>query len=507
MNQQKLELLSSIYLECVCDQTRKHFLQKELGSNFACLEQFRTDIQNKPYAELLDIFKKLMHSKMAIMFQERDRQTLTRSVEKRDIILLDRSTESTNDRIGILRSELLEFYRDCYSVSNQPKDSPFASTLLFKIDDEIKIVKVNQEQSDPMVCNYTREPCIICYVRLHYCDRLASADKYIYFAFFYSERATNELPQIIQSLRSLLAFRYDLMERITKDFSGNLYGKQKETAWSNGWLSIEKAGAHTDSSEISRLIKSAKFDNTNILYTLLEEDNTKENANSKGEAKKLLDLIYNIEISMYYRAVISEGEYLFRSTDNILCCHENEKEPYCKIEDVLRFSPITTNKIKVEFSPEHINNALLYGKYSECRTKDGTKTNGMPVVKEITCRRRYLRAFIVDILNNIVKYAKKGSTSRIYLEFSGDNPGYLVFANEVEHEPYTEVTKWCAVQNYQLKQSAEFDHALNPDAPKGISLGCISHCMNQYGNFIACYAPEENNAWFYIKLPIIKKER
>ena len=501
MNRQKLEFFSSMYLECVCDQSRNQCLQNELGAKYNGLTPFKKDIQNKSYAEILDVFKKLMRSKMAIMFQERNRKPLTSCVNKRDIILLDRSNESVNDRIKILRSELLDFYCNCSYPSNQSQDTPCASKLLLNINDEIQIVQVKQEQVDSLVCSYKREPCVICYIRMCYYDRLSLDDKYIYFAFFYSDKDANNLLSIIECLRTLLSFRNDLMERITKDFSGNLYGKQKETAWSNAWLSIEKAGAHTDSSQISRLIQSAKFNNTNILRTLLEEDESNE-----SQSKKLLDLIYNIEISMYYRAVISEGENLFRSTDNILYYADGEKEPYYKVKDVLQFSKIETNKIRVNYSPHDINDALLFGEESTCDTKDGIGTGGMPVTKEITCRGRYLRAFFIDILNNITKHAKEGSTSKIYLEFGSEEPGYLVFANEAKNGPTKNVKQWCSQENYRLKQSAEFDHASDPNAPKGISLGCIAHCMNQYGNFIATYAPSGNRAWFYIKLPIIKKE-
>lgn len=501
MNHQKLEFLTSMYLECVCDQSRIHCLQNELGTNFTGLSQFKEHIQNKPYAELLDIFKKLMHSKMAIMFQERNRKPLTQCVKKRDIILLDRSNESVSDRINILRSELLEFYINYSYSGNQPQDPPSASKLLLKIKDEVRIVQVKEDQIDSMVCNYKREPCVICYIQLCYYDRLSLADKYIYLAFFYSKKETNDLISLIEWIRTLLSFRNVLMERITKDFSGNLYGKQKETAWSNAWLSIEKAGAHTDSSQINRLIKSAKFNNTNILRTLLEEDEA-----NQSQSKRLLDLIYNIEISMYYRAVISEGENPFCSTDNILYYADDENEPYYKVEHVLQFSQIDTEQIKVDYTHDDINNALLFGEESECDTQEGIGTGGMPVAKEITCRGRYLRAFFIDILNNIMKHAEKGSAAKIYLEFSPDAPGYLVFANEVKNGPSTEIEHWCSQKNYHLKESAEFDHACNPNAPKGISLGCIAHCMNQYGKFIATYAPWKNRAWFYIKLPIIKKE-
>lgn len=501
MNRQELEFFSSMYLECVCDQSRDQCLRTELGATYTGLTQFKEDIQNKSYAEILDIFKKLMHSKMAIMFQERNRKPLTRSVSKRDIILLDRSNESVSDRIRILRSELLEFYCNCRYSSNQSPHLQCASTLLLNIKDEIQIVQVNKEQVDPLVCNYIREPCVICYIRICYYDRLSLADKYIYFAFFYSEADANNLLSIIERLRILLSFRNDLMERITKDFSGNLYGKQKETAWSNAWLSIEKAGAHTDSSQINRLIESAKFNNTNILRTLLEEDESGE-----SQSKRLLDLIYNIEISMYYRAVISEGENRFCSTDNILHYADGESEPYYKIEHVLQFSEIDTERIKVDYAPNEINNAFIFGLESECDTQHGIGAGGMPVTKEITCRGRYLRAFFVDILNNIAKHAKNGSTSKIYLEFGSEDPGYLVFANEAQNGTTQEIEQWCSQENYRLKQSSEFDHASDPNAPKGISLGCIAHCMNQYGNFIASYAPFNNCAWFYIKLPIIKKE-
>lgn len=497
-----LEFFTSMYLECVSDQSRDQCLRRELAADYTELKLFKEALQSKPYGELLDIFKKLMHSKMAIMFQERNRRSLTGEVNTRDIILLDRSNESVHDRIGILRSELFKFFHNCSYANKYSQNPPCDSNLLLNIRDEIQIVRVNQVQTDPMVQSYTREPCVICYIQLRYNDPLSSADKYIYFAFFYPDNWSKNLLSILERLRTLLSFRNDLMQRITKDFSGNLYGKQKEIAWCNAWLSIEKAGAHTDSSKINRLIQSAKFDNTNILHALFGRTD-----GQTRQAKQLLELIYNIEISMYYRAVISEGDYPFLATDNILHYPESQKKPYYKVEHVLQFSEIAAEKIKVDYMPNDINNALLFGIESVCKTQDGTGISGMPVSKEITCRSRYLRAFIVDILNNIAKHAKEGSASKIYLEFGTEDPGYLVFANEVKNGPLEGIEKWCAQNNYLLKQSAEFDHANNPNAPKGISLGCIAHCMSQYGNFIVQYVPNQRRAWFYIKLPIIKRGR
>ena len=439
---------------------------------------------------------------MAIMFQERNRRPLTSEVNPRDIILLDRSNESIQDRIGILRSELLKFYHNGRQMSKDSQDPPCDSNLLLNIKDEVQIVRVNSLQMDPIVQSYTRDPCVICYIQLRYNDQLSSADKYIYFAFFYSKNKEKDLLSILECLRSLLSFRNDLMQRITKDFSGNLYGKQKEIAWCNAWLSIEKAGAHADSSKINRLIQSAKFDNTNILHTLF-----RKNDDQTRQAKQLLELIYNIEISMYYRAIMSEGDCSFLSADNILYYEEGQNKPYFKVEHVLQFSEIETDTIKVDYTPRDINNAYLYGKESICKTQDGTDISGVPVPKEITCRSRYLRAFMVDILNNITKHAKEGSVPKIYLELGNDDPGYLVFANEVKDGPIEKIDEWCTHHNYTLKQSAEFDHADNPNAPKGISLGCIAHCMSQYGNFIVQYASNQNRAWFYIKLPIIKNGR
>lgn len=505
LNKKKNNFYASMYLECVCDTEREEFFGTNTDSKLA---DFRKAIKDDSYDVLLNAFVEMMHAKMAILFQERKRRPLSQASNGRSITVLSRSTESYTERIGILRSELLDFYRN-YSPMDSSRP---ASTLLLDIKDSVRVVEVAEKQNDPMVCWYERTPCVISYIQLDYLDQLSSEKKHIYFAFFYEESKKDNLLELLEFIRCFLAFRFDLKKRIEKDFNGNMFGKQMETAWSNSWLSIEKAGAHTDSSEISRLVQEVEFKNSNIMNILFASPEKKMDGNVAEEKKRIFRFIYNINISMYYRAVISEGDSPFYSVDDIIKNPADDKTRYYRVEDAMHFSKSDDPKILYgtgENSDQKeltaINNAVLFGKKSNPVTTSKKYTGGIPRKKAITVRQRYLQAFLMDILHNIEKFGKKGSPARIYLELGKNAPGYLVFCNEVERNG-EDLEHWCARENYRLKQAAEFDHAVDPNAQKGMSLGCIAHCMSDYGNMIVYYKHNGGNVFFEIKLPIIQSE-
>lgn len=500
----KKDFYTSMYLECICDTNRKDFLEEKSDS---ALESHRRMIRDKRYDVLLDRFVKIMNAKMAILFHEKNQQHLEKADGGRNIVVLSRSTESCTNRIGILRSELLDYYRNYIPED----DSRPSSILLLDIKDTARIVEVASLQRDPMVCEYERMPCVISYIHLDYYDQLSSQDQHIYFAFFYEIAQKDNVPELLEYIRRFLAFRYDLKQRIQKDFNGNLYGKRVETAWSNAWLSIEKAGAHTDSSEISRLVKEVEFKNTNIMDTLFALPASTMNGNITEEKRRIFRFIYNINISMYYRAVISEGDSPFFAVDDIIKNPEKLENKYHKIEDVLRFSQIEnptllygTGEVSDDAMLKSINEAILFGRKSKPMTEKKKCTGGIPKTKIITVRRRYLQAFLVDILHNMKKYGKQGAPARIFLEAESISPGYLVFCNEVEWEGENGAKEWCVHENYRLKQATEFDHAVDPNAPKGMSLACLAHCMKDYGKLLVRYKQEQDKVYFEIKLPIIQ---
>lgn len=492
LTSQKLKFFASMYLESVCNETRCAFLSTWKEDAADKVEAFRKCIETEDYSSLLDSFRKLMKANKAVMFQTKLQSDLTAKTEYRSITILASSQEETK-RIDVLRSELLDFYRN-----NGPDSGRPFGQLLLDVKDTVRIVRVGQEQKDLSVQNYVRQPCTIAYVRLDYADHLHSDGVgRIFFAFFYPEEQSNELLEVLKFLQGFLSFRHNLKQRIEKDFNGNLFGKRAEESWRIDWLSIEKAGAHTDSSGVNRLISQCpSINSADILDTLFgfEKDG------SKGSSQ-LLKLPYNILIAMYFRAVISDEHEQFISADNI------EDKTYFRVGDLIQFSKNDFEGLRLRFGKDQneqdINNAPLYGKPNTLQSRDGkSRYTGIPACKRITFRSKYLRAFLVDILCNIKTYGEKDECAQIYIEEHCSSPGYLVFQNQVAADS-DDLEKWCREKNYELKQSIEFDH-VKTSLPKGFSLGCIAHCMHWAGVMTASFSQENGKAYFTIKLPIIE---
>lgn len=495
----RLEFYASMYLESICDETRSSFLEHwECDQEYSAdkVGAFREQIETEDYNTLIKSFRELMKAKKAVMFQTKTQENLTMETEYRSITVL---TSSQAERIDILRSELLDFYR-----SHEPNiERPF-SRILLDVKDSVRVVLVGREQEDLNVKTYVREPCTIAYVRLDYSDHLHSNEiGSIFFAFFYAEEQSNDLMGVLKHLQGFLSFRHNLKQRIEKDFNGNLFGKRAEEAWRIDWLSIEKAGAHTDSSGVNRLINQrSPKSNEDILDTLFGSVDTRPE-----DSSQLLKLTYNILIAMYFRAVISDRDDQFASADNIEC---GEGGTYSKVSDLIRFSEKDYKELKLRFgnnqSAEDVNNALLYGAYNTIRSQDG-KSNytGLPACKQISFRRKYLQAFLVDILCNIVTYGTKDEYAEIYVEDRYDLPGYLVFRNQVVNNS-DDPEEWCREENYKLKQSIEFNH-VETSISKGFSLGCIAHCVRWAGELTANYSCKDGKTYFTIKLPIIQSKK
>lgn len=494
----KLEFFASMYLESVCDETRVAFLkdwERDQQGTEDRVGAFRERIETEDYSSLIKSFRELMGAKKAVMFQTKTQEDLTIDTECRSITVLTSSQEEEK-RIDILRSELLEFYR-----SHRPHSGRPFSRMLLDVKDTVRVVLVGREQEDPVVQYYVRQPCTIAYVSLDYTDSLHSDEiRRIFFAFFYPEEQSEDLMKVLKHLQGFLSFRHNLQQRIEKDFNGNLFGKRAEEAWRIDWLSIEKAGAHTDSSGVNRLINQRySKDNEAILDILFGSV-----AAGPEDSSQLLKLIYNILIAMYFRAVISDGEERFTSADNI---ESGDGGSYFKVSDLIRFSEKDYKGLKLRFGngqkEEDVNNALLYGACNTLQSQDGkTSYTGIPAYKSITFRSKYLRAFLVDILCNIETYGAKDEYAEIYIEDCPTPPGYLVFRNQVVNGSDSP-RDWCREENYKLKQSIEFDH-VETSIPKGFSLGCIAHCMRWAGELKASYSCEDGKTYFTIKLPMIQ---
>lgn len=501
-----LSFFASMYLESICNETRTVFLKRWRKSENK-VEDFHRRIETEEYNDLLNSFRKLMGAQKAVMFQTRTQEDLTEETEDRSITLLA-SAQGDGERVDILRSELLDFYCNHNLNSERP-----CSQELLSIKDTVRIVSVGEKQKDKAVQSYTRQACTIAYVRLDYTDRLQGGmTGHLYFAFFYPPQQSQDLMGVLKQLQGFLSFRQALKQRIEKDFSGNLFGQRTEETWRIDWLSIEKAGAHTDSSGVTRLI-SQHFsrDDGNILGILFDPDQK----STPQDQSQFLKLTYNVLIAMYFRAVISDRQGQFKSADNLQGegkeLHDEDENQYYKVEDLIRFSETDFPSFKLRFghgqTAEDINGARLYGAKSTLKSADGKlDLSGMPVYKYISFPGKYLRAFLVDILCNIEKYGAKESFAEMYIESGSGSPRYLVFKNQVDvAQSNTNLHIWCLKENYKLKQSIEFD-ATGSSIPKGFSLACTAHCMRLAGDLKACYSYDEEaqKTYFTIKLPMLQ---
>lgn len=507
----KIDFFASMYLEAVCDETRVAFLENWKGEPHGSSDRigvFQKQIETEDYSSLLNSFRELMRADKAIMFQTRTQDDLTVTTEYQSITVLASSQDEGQKQIDILRSELLEFYRNHDSRIGCP-----FSRMMLDVKDTVRVVLVDREQKDLAVQNYLRQPCTIAYTRLDYTDHLReNENSCVFFAFFYPEEQSRNLLEILKHLQGFLSFRHNLKQRIEKDFSGNLFGKRAEEAWRIGWLSIEKAGAHTDSSGVNRLINQRSMENNEVILDTLfgsidSNPSDSSNPSNSEDSSQLLKLTYNILIAMYFRAVISDGQERFRSADNI---ESGNGGAYFKVSDLIRFSEKDFKGLKLRFGrgqkAEDINNALLYGARNTIQSQDGKNSyTGIPVDKYITFRSKYLRAFLVDILCNIETYGAKNEYAEIFIENRPTLPGYLVFRNQVTNDR-DDPEVWCQKENYKLKRSIEFDH-VEDSIPKGFSLGCVAHCTHWAGRLMASYSCKNGKTYFTIKLPIIQSKK
>ena len=188
----KLDFFVSMYLESVCDETRVAFLKDWKGDPGGPSDKvggFRERIETEDYSSLIKFFRKLMGAKKAVMFQTRTQDDLAMETEYRSITVLTSSEEEVEEkkkekRINILRSELLEFYRN----HDPRKGRPFSQVLL-DVKNTVRVVLVGREQEDPAVQNYVRQPCTIAYAKLDYTDRLRGNEPgHVFFAFFTRRR-------------------------------------------------------------------------------------------------------------------------------------------------------------------------------------------------------------------------------------------------------------------------------------------------------------------------------
>lgn len=484
-------LFSSLFLECVSDDLRQQILKDQLDLS---LSEFQNIIWEKDYPILMDYIKKITNAEMTIMFQIHNGNAIELGSKSSDLIILAESDISDGNKkrsIPVLRSELIDYYNSYICNTNNPH-----GTELLNIENSLKIVLVGERQSDTVVVSFKRIPCVITYIQMQYIIDSTKNKGNLYFALFFKEEKKGHLIEILENVRAFLAFRYEFMKKIQEDFRCNLYGKQKEEYWRNNWLSIEKAGAHADSSFVSDILNQYGYNSSKVysaFFKDIETDN--EKANQNEQTFQIIQLVSNILIARYFRLVFSSSEF-----KNI--CQENIVESYYRINDIIdlnqykKGAPLNHKQTSFCIMDSVMGQMELFGQKSAYPNKK--QYSGIPIVKKITYTRKYLIAFLVDIINNA---AKHGTIALLDIDKTeGDLPGYFVIKNNIKKNL---VFDDCEIGNYLLKQSTEFDNAEDPKKKEGISLGCLTHFMSYYSSLKVYYESNNDDLFFCIKLPII----
>lgn len=514
----KITFLASTYFECVSDELRKTVLQESLINN--CVLQDTEEEPNNEYKRMLDIvfresnsyeeilhyLQLITHSDMIIMFQVSGGTKILEKTEYDKLVILAETNNLERSRyFPIVRSELLKFFR--------------LSNSVLAIEETVKIVNIESEQKDSIVEEYRRVPCTISYIVLNYgVDSESFEDKYIYFALFYKLKADDTyipLPEILPNVRNLLLFRPYLIKRIKKDFEKNVYGRDKETAWKNQWLSIEKAGAHADSDLIDGVINKSGYDNQCI--SKLFFGRTSDGANVAHE-KNVIQLVSNVLIARYFRLLFSS----VKSNHMIIDAVDSNNT---LLKDIIQFNKEQTiielengNQIHIEYDENVFYDWMLCQTISNKKSKN----RGLESITKNTFRKKYLIAFLVDVFNNISKRSSKVKIS--IKENSGSICSYLIIQNSVVKDiaansklycsnwddlDVTQRIEWCKDLNYRLKQSIEFENAESYDIKRGISLGCLNAFIKAFpfGNIKAMYTVQNDEIWYQLELPIIKNKQ
>lgn len=491
----KIEFLSSVLLECVCDDTRRDLLRSLnfQESEKMDLDSFREKIRTSSYKEINRMVQELSKAEMVIMFQVHNGKPLAHCTEYNEIVTL---STPKNKKIPILRSELLDYYNN-HTSNGKPK-----SRIELDIKQSLRLVSVEENQDDPIVGSYIRQSCTIAYIQFDYFfNGIESGSKKsvshpyrgeLYFALFYPYcKNASEILVILKNVRNFLSFRSEFKSKIQKDFEMNMFGKQKEAEWRNDWLSTEKAGAHANNTTMNKIIDESNF-NGKILYDTLFNE-----SDSNG-GKLFVPLIANVLIARYFRAVMGPPESDFKIYDHIK--NRPLERRYRYLTDVIAFSDDEELFLKdIRIRKNIVGNPELYSISAQIEEEDSL-FGGIPKTSKITYSKKYLEAFIFDVFCNIEKYGEEAEIS--IEQTTEDEPSYFVIKNSLKNNAMWD--KDFKTLNYILKQSIEFDNASDNSYKRGISLGCIAHFCKYFGKLITYYSIEDTKNYYTIKLPIIK---
>ena len=489
---EELRFLVRLYLENICsDQKKNEHYFEEIKKILTEEENLTKD---RYYSYLLNsienqLKKETEYSKLdVIMFQVDEGEKINSKTMGQNVIIINPDSYLS---IPMLRSELIDYYINCEKENFVIKDNRPKSQLILEIEDSIKIVKVSENQKDPMVLNFSREECYISYIQIDFLDN--GKKKHVYFAIVFPvEKGNNEL-NIIKVIKKFLSLRYELVKRIESDFRGDMIGKKMRDEWRYRWLAIDKAGTHTDTHQGDSEIKEFEFNASNSFFPKFFKDDDSVNPLTKNSLEKyatIIKMIANKQIARIFRRIISSSGQTFSTiTENV----DGET-----IGETIMEFPKTENgiiqiqNVKYHYDDEIINNSLLFKK--EFKATDELPIAGMNVCVPQSYKLKYLRAIIVDVINNICRYSNEA-----YIEIeetdNPQHPNYLVFKNNLVKQDVN-------INNYHLKKQLEFDEIYEKNGKNGFSLATIATFLNYSELGVMAYY--ENNC-FNIKLPIIMK--
>lgn len=489
--------LSMVYLECICDNDRVE-ISKNIGET---LDSFKYSIQNYNYSNIVRNLCKISNSKNCIIFQTYNGSPIDESTNYNDIVIIDKSPQNSDDNesFEITRSELLEFYRN-QNNSNIPQ-----SQELLNIKNSLKIVKVDETQSDLIVNNYIRTPCKIVFLQLQFnTNKKIIQNVYLALLFQDNEKYFN----ILSNTKNILAFRNDIVQRFKTDFKENKPAQYADTKFRQEWLADKKAGDHMCDYNIDNICLQF-FAKANSMLKFFEDTVSKNVLCDKDS----MILISNTHIARYFRRLVSDRF-------NAICARTTNIN-------------INENNIKkiIDFSQNcqvfDIDDDLKKEKYDIILSKGDSVT--LPSFSDSnwkTYKIKYLQCFFIDILNSMYVHTNKKDwppnyKPEIKIEMFSEkyNIYYLVFKNLVEKYDNSScsIDNIILSNNYELKQKIEFEKNATGNTAQGISLGSLSKFINDFDitdmdiNIQAYYEKKEiegtNYLQFSLKLPILTKKK
>lgn len=487
----ELRYFARLYFENIClEKEKEENLYNEICNEIKNTEKFLN------YSEMLNKICKYLTKDFInkdinlLIFQINNGEKISSNVNYHNLIFINDSFNLTKP---ILRSELIDFYVNCDDGINIVCQEKPYSKLILEIKDSIKIVQIDENQNDIIVGKYVRSESFVAYVQIDYLDN--KEKKHVYFAIIIPKTG-QQLIDILEIVKKFLSFRYSIVKKIERDFRGNRMGEKMREHWCSCWLSIDKAGSHSDVKQNEYEIQHLNFNHENTFFPTLI-NNTQLFDGKNDEFSIIISTLANKQIARIFRRIVSNNDSkllpLLDSVDAETIEDTIMKLPYNK--NISNYTDYYCNSFSYKntifyFNANRINKAKLFKKY---KLSNNQVVSGMSMVVPLTYKLSYLQAIIVDVIGNMCKYSNEAF---IYIEANekSKDTDYLVFKNDLNR------TK--EYNNYLLKAKIEFDEIYHKKTRLGFSLATIAAFLNASDALIKTFYMD---GYFYIKLPIIQK--